>query len=124
MVVGVNLPNGEFGVLEDDRLRLFDRVGNLVNDNAQITTDIIKRKSIYQAISILNSGGICEAITLSNNILNRYNCDSDIWLKLIEKQGFFKRLQLKGVESNVRYTQMIFIYQTGINIDNLLQECL
>lgn len=116
MVVGTTTETGDFGIFENGVLRTFNRAGKCINSNANFTPKAISNKRLYKAISILNSGTNTEVAVFQDSTKEVYKGNVDSAMKLMEMRGYYKRLQLRDEFDGIKYTQMIFIYDSTIDI--------
>lgn len=114
--------DGTIAVLDSDVCKVFDRAGRLTSDNVALTPDIVRGKSLYKAISILSSKGVVEIALFDEGDIRKYKGDYDITVNLINLGGYIRRIQTKGKIKDMNYTQMIFLYNSNENLDNIMRK--
>ena len=114
-------------VIEDGRVMLFDSGGTLEKENCPLLPNYMNFLLDANFISLLFSGDILEIYTiLSNGETKRYvrSRDPFIMQKFIDFGHIIRVLQRQGKENNIRYNQIIYVYQKDIDINWIVEEIL
>lgn len=114
-------------VIEDGRVMLFDSGGNLEKENCPLLPNYMNFLLDGNFISLLFSGDTLEIYTiLSNGESKRYVRSRDplIMQKFIDFGHIIRVLQRQGKENNIRYNQIIYVYQKDIDINWIVEEIL
>lgn len=114
-------------VIEDGRVMLFDSGGNLEKENCPLLPNYMNFLLEVNFISLLFSGDTLEIYTiLSNGESKRYVRSRDplIMQKFIDFGHIIRVLQRQGKENNIRYNQIIYVYQKDIDIKWIVEEIL
>lgn len=114
-------------VIEDGRVMLFDSGGNLEKENCPLLPNYMNFLLEGNFISLLFSGDTLEIYTiLSNGESKRYVRSRDplIMQKFIDFGHIIRVLQRQGKENNIRYNQIIYVYQKDIDIKWIVEEIL
>lgn len=114
-------------VIEDGRVMLFDSGGNLEKENCPLLPNYMNFLLDGNFISLLFSGDTLEIYTiLSNGESKRYVRSRDplIMQKFIDFGHIIRVLQRQGKENNIRYNQIIYVYQKDIDIKWIVEEIL
>ena len=102
-------------VIEDGKFMLFDSSGNLEKENCPILPSYLNYLLDGNFISLLFSEDNLDIYTiLSNGKTQNYSMKRDpfIMQKFLDFGHMTRVLQRTGKENNIRYNQVIYIYQT------------
>lgn len=115
--------DGSITVKENDRGYFFDNTGRFVKQDA-LTSDVVKGKRLYKAISVLSSCGDVEVAVFDDSTdIKKYKGDLSTVTKLaMDERGYIKRIQMTGVFADIRFTQMVFIYDLDKNLDKIIER--
>ena len=114
MIQAVNkVFDADFALIDGDTVRLFDMAGLFMRDTT-LDTNILTRRQVYKAISVLSSNGVVE-LCLFDESNEKKLSDLTAIERIIQKGGYFKRVQLNGTVQGIRYRQMVFVYMQDVN---------
>lgn len=115
MVEGCILPDKTFAILDGDSCYIFDMVGRF-KSKGDITANVIMNKKQYKAISVLSCSGDVEIAVFDSDGVFKKTGNSQSAMTLLSQRGFVRRLQRSGTEQGIKFTQMVFIYNTDVNV--------
>lgn len=114
-------------VIEDGKFMLFDSSGNLEKENCPILSSYLNYLLDGNFISLLFSEDNLDIYTiLSNGKTQNYSMKRDpfIMQKFLDFGHMTRVLQRTGKENNIRYNQVIYIYQKDIDVNWIVEEIL
>ena len=114
-------------VIEDGKFMLFDSSGNLEKENCPILPSYLNYLLDGNFISLLFSEDNLDIYTiLSNGKTQNYSMKRDpfIMQKFLDFGHMTRVLQRTGKENNIRYNQVIYIYQKDIDVNWIVEEIL
>lgn len=114
-------------VIEDGKFMLFDSSGNIEKENCPILPSYLNYLLDGNFISLLFSEDNLDIYTiLSNGKTQNYSMKRDpfIMQKFLDFGHMTRVLQRTGKENNIRYNQVIYIYQKDIDVNWIVEEIL
>ena len=114
-------------VIEDGKFMLFDSSGNIEKENCPILPSYLNYLLDGNFISLLFSEDNLDIYTiLSNGKTQNYSMKRDpfIMQKFLDFGNMTRVLQRTGKENNIRYNQVIYIYQKDIDVNWIVEEIL
>ena len=114
-------------IIEDGKFMLFGSNGMLEKENPPILPNYMSNLLDANMISVLMSGETMELATfLPDGTLKSYQKERNplIMKKFLDFGHMIRVLQRNGKEANIRYNQMIFIYQKDIDVNWIVEEIL
>ena len=114
--------SSDFGVVEGNSVKLFDRAGIYLRDTP-LNMGMISRQMPYKCVSLLSSGGVYEALISAENeykkIGSMQSAENLIMASSMGKCRFVKRLILRGESLGIRYQQIIFVYPMEVSTQDI-----
>ena len=119
-VIGIVRPDRyEFGLVTNNELLVYDRTGHEVG-SLPLNTRLTMKKTLYNALSIVTSNGSLELAVFTQGRILRYSTHEsnrmDVVRRIIAQGKFFKTLTRRGQVGNLRYSQMIWVYMSNIDV--------
>lgn len=114
-------------LIEDGKFMLFDSSGNIEKENCPILPSYLNYLLDGNFISLLFSEDNLDIYTiLSNGKTQNYSMKRDpfIMQKFLDFGHMTRVLQRTGKENNIRYNQVIYIYQKDIDVNWIVEEIL
>lgn len=119
MVIGISQKDGGIIVTDNNICKKYDRLGKYVGDMTLTARDLNSRQ-LFKAISVLTSNGETEVGVFDDGLSTRKGT-ADTMINLTMKGGFCRRLMQSGKQSNISYTQVIFLYSKDTEMGEYLQ---
>lgn len=116
-------PRNEVYILENEKICKFDGFGECIEENVPRTPTITNGMQNLPIFSVLSSGGAVDIAIFENDVMKRYSCSmssSDIVSTMMTLRGFARMLKRSGMESGVKYNQMIYVFPLGYNFGGLI----
>lgn len=114
-------------VIEDGRFMLFGSSGQFETDQPNILPSYMSNLLSANIVSVLLSGDVMEIATfMSDGTVKTYQKARNplIMQKFVNFGNLVRILQRNGKEENIRYNQIIVIYQEDIDINWVVDEIL
>ena len=131
------MPDGGCAILDNDSVYVFDRLGQCIKEKQPLLREYTDGMVNLPIASLVTCNGEYDIAIFDGENFKTYkpNCEpvSNIALMFNYKKGFLRMLTHKGVVESTdkdgraiknRYQHLIFIYNTGTNIEELMGEYL
>lgn len=113
------LAKNELYVIDDGWAYKFDIGGRCIEERVQVTDKIMTGMTEVPIISVLSSrDNTCIAL-FQNNEMQEYIADMPAMMCAVTLQrngGYIRMLRRDGMENNIRFNQMLFLYPDGTNL--------
>lgn len=121
------MPKGDICMIDNGKSYVFDRIGSLKLEDAGLLPQYTSGALALPVVSMLSSGNSVELCLFNNNgcDMKRYTTDMasmDCVLKLQMLRKFTRMLKKSGIQDEVRYNQMIYVYPDGTSLDFVVSE--
>ena len=119
MVYGTVRSDETLCLIDDGVCHLFDKMGRY-KGRIEIPPDVAMNKREFKAVSVVSTvkdvvigvfdeAGITEKVGTNQTVMD-----------LTSKKGYIRRLMLSSVAEGIRYTQMVFVYDSSVDVKNLV----
>ena len=121
------LPKNEVCVIDNGKSYLFNLSGLCYKEDASLIPKYTTGMLELPIISILSSNNKVDIAVFCNNgvEMKRYITDKDAMtcaMTLQMKGGFVRMLRRDGMQDNIRFNQLLFVYKEGTSLNGLITE--
>ena len=125
------LLNNEVAIIDETNVVLFNNIGKVIKENAELIPKYANGMQALPVISVLSSNNKVEVALFENDTMKRYATNEDALAVATRIQAEGKILRLlrrDGKFENTRFNQLLFIYTEGTQLQDKIknlqvQEC-
>lgn len=121
MVTGKIRADESICIIDDNKCYIFNKMGRFIN-KIDVPMDVATSQTLFKAVSIVSTlKGVLVGVFDEKGISEMEGKD-DTAVNVTMYKGYLRRLLLSGVESGVRYTQMVFIYDSSVDVMSIIKK--
>ena len=119
------LLNNELAIIDDGKVVIFNNIGKVINEDAELIPKYTNGMLNLPIISILSSNNKVEIALFENDTMKRYMTGVDamsVAMRIQRNGRVLRLLRRDGKVDDTRYNQLLFLYQEGTPLDDKLQD--
>ena len=124
-MIRIKLSSGNTTIIEDGVIYTFNKMGKFVEKHDKLHSVNLQGALDLPTISFLTSNGNVDiGVSFGNDTFKRYTVVDSIKAMVSPQlcKGFIKLLEREGVQDNIKFKQLIFIYPQGTNLQEILNK--
>ena len=125
------LLNNEVAIIDETNVVLFNNIGKVIKENAELIPKYANGMQALPVISVLSSNNKVEVALFENDTMKRYATNEDalaVATRIQSEGKILRLLRRDGKFENTRFNQLLFIYTEGTQLQDKIknlqvQEC-